>query len=239
MTVPHRAESVLLPRASDQFDALHQMIAAHAAADSIVLDVGAGCGHQDYAGRLKPIVGHVVGVDPSPRILANHWLDERFQSTLEEFAPTHIHHFDVVVACYVVEHVSSPMRFLLAMRECLKPGGSAFILTPNVFHYFGASAFVARRLHIDEWVVRRIRDHATLDDYHFRLQYHMNSRRRLTRFARRAGFRAFEFRMLDEPAIYQAYLPRKLDCIPVWWSTMVHRLHAPGLAGTLLARLET
>lgn len=238
MTMLHGPESVLLPRASDQFDVLHQMVAAHATADSIVLDVGAGCGQQDYAGRLKPIVGHMVGVDPSPRILANHRLDERFQSTLEEFAPTHRHHFDVIVASYVVEHVSSPTRFLVAMRECLKPGGSAFILTPNMFHYFGASAFVARRLHIDEWVVRRIRDHATLDDHHFRLQYRMNSRGRLTRFARRAGFRTFEFSMLDEPGIYQPYLPRQLESIPVVWSRMVHRLHAPGLAGTLLARLE-
>jgi SAM-dependent methyltransferase len=236
--MPHGRKSVLLRHASDQFDVFHRMVAVHATADSIVLDVGAGCGRQDYAGRLKPIVGHLVGVDPSPRILTNHWLDERFQSTLEGFAPTHRHQFDIVVACYVVEHISSPMRFLVAMHECLKPGGSAFILTPNMFHYFGASAFIARRLHIDEWVVRRIRDHAALDDYHFRLQYRMNSRGRLTRFARRAGFRISEFRMLDEPGIYQPYLPRRLNSIPVLWSGMVHRLHAPGLAGTLLARLE-
>jgi hypothetical protein len=44
--------------------------------------------------------------------------------------------------------------------------------------------------------------------------------------------------MLDEPGIYQPYLPRKLNSIPVLWSGMVHRLHARGLAGTLLARLE-
>jgi hypothetical protein len=66
----------------------------------------------------------------------------------------------------------------------------------------------------------------------------MNSRGRLTRLARRAGFRTFEFRMLDEPGIYQPYLPRQLDPISVAWSRMVHRLNAPGLAGTLLARLE-
>jgi hypothetical protein len=47
-----------------------------------------------------------------------------------------------------------------------------------------------------------------------------------------------EFRMLDEPGIYQPYLPRKLNSIPVVWSRLVHRLHVPGLAGTLLARLE-
>jgi SAM-dependent methyltransferase len=238
MTKARGPDSVLLPRASDQFDVLHQMVAAHATADSIVLDVGAGCGHQPLAGALRPIVGRIVGVDPSPRIQANHRLDERFQSTLEEFAPTHRQHFDLVVASYVVEHVASPMRFMAAMRHCLKPGGSAFILTPNMFHYFGASAFVARRLRVDEWVVRRIRDHATLDEHHFRLQYRMNSRGRLTRMGRRAGFRTFEFRMLDEPGIYQPYVPRQLASLPVAWSKMVHRLRTPGLAGTLLARLE-
>ena len=50
MTMPHGPESVLLPRASDQFDVLHQMVAAHATADSIVLDVGAGCGHRTTPG---------------------------------------------------------------------------------------------------------------------------------------------------------------------------------------------
>jgi len=33
-------------------------------------------------------------------------------------------------------------------------------------------------------------------------------------------------------------LPKQLNSIPVMWSTLVHRLHVPGLAGTLLARLE-
>lgn len=237
MTLPNWSDSVLLPRASDQFDVLHEMIAAHTAADSVVLDVGAGSGHHDYAARLKPIVGHMVGVDPSPSILANQRMDERFRSTLEEFAPTHRQHFDVAVASYVVEHVSSPVSFLAAMRECLKPGGSAFILTPNVFHYFGASAFVARRLHVDEWVVRRIRDRATLHGHHVRVQYRMNSRGRLSRCALRAGFRTLEFRMLDEPGIYQPYLPKRLEPMPVFWSRVVHLLHAPGLAGTMLARL--
>jgi SAM-dependent methyltransferase len=238
MTLLNGSDSVLLPRASDQFDILHEMVAARTAADSIVLDVGAGCGHYDYAARLKPIVGHIVGVDPSPSILGNQAMDERFQSTLEEFAPTHRQHFDVVVASYVVEHVSSPLGFLTAMRECLKPGGSAFILTPNVVHYFGGSAFLAHRLHVDEWVVRRIRDQATLHDHHFPVQYRMNSRGRVARFAVRAGFRTLEFRMLDEPGIYQPYLPKRLKSVPVFWSKMVHRFHTPGLAGTMLARLE-
>ncbi|HEX6418979.1 MAG TPA: methyltransferase domain-containing protein [Acidimicrobiales bacterium] len=229
---------MLAPRGSDQFDVLHRMVASRAAADSVLLDVGAGCGDHDHGGRLRGIVGHVVGVDPSPGILANRCLDERFQSTLEDFAPSHRHRFDLAVASYVVEHVAAPTRFLAAMRECLKPGGSAFILTPNLFHYFGASAFVARRLHIDEWALRRIRDHATLDHHHFPLQYRLNSRRRLVRLGRRAGFRAFEFLMLDEPGIYEPYLPRPLGFVPVAWSGMVHRLGAAGLAGTLLARLE-
>ena len=229
---------MLVPPAVHQFDALYEMIATYAGADSVVLDVGAGDGGRDYPARLRPIVGRIVGVDPSPVILANERVDERFQSTLEEFAPTHRRHFDLVVASYVVEHVSMPVTFLAAMHECLKPGGSAFIITPNVFHYFGAVAFIARRLHVDEWVVRHARDQATLHDQHFPVQYRMNSRGRLTRVARRAGFRSVEIRMLDEPGIYQPYFPERLRPIPVLWSKMVHRLDRPALAGTMLARLE-
>lgn len=227
---------MLLSPDVDQFDALREMVATHADADSIVLDVGAGDGDRDYPTRLKAVVGRIVGVDPSPGILANERVDERFHTTLEEFAAAHRRQFDVAVACYVAEHVSTPLTFLAAIHECLRPGGSAFILTPNICHYFGASAWIAQRLHVDEWVVRHIRDQATLHDHHFPVQYRMNSRRRLTRFARRVGFRTVEFRMLDEPGIYQPYFPERLKRIPVLWSNMVHRLDTPGLAGTMLAR---
>jgi hypothetical protein len=133
----------------------------------------------------------------------------------------------------------SPAPFLVAIQWCLKPGGSAFVLTPHVLHYFGASALIAQRLHIDEWLLHRLRDEATLHDHHFPVQYRVNSRRRLTRLAREAGFRTVEFRTLDEAELYQPYFPRSLRPLPQLWSAMVHCLNAPTLAGTILARLET
>lgn len=238
MTTPLRHRSTLLPSGVDQFDALNEMVAAHAGPDSVVLDVGAGDGRQAYSMWLRSIAARIVGVDPSVRILANEQADERHQSTLEQFASAHPHVFDLAVLCYVVEHVLTPDRFLAALHHCLKPGGSAFVLTPHVLHYFGASAFLARRLHVDEWVLRHARDEATLRDWHVRVQYRMNSRHRLARLAGSAGFRHLEFHMLDDPGIYQPYLPERLRPVPVIWSRVAHRLDAPALAGTMLARLE-
>lgn len=233
-----RCEWSLVPPGVNQFDALLEMVAAHACPDSVMLDVGAGYGDREYPTRLKSIVGRTIGVDPSAAIVENEWVDERFQSTLEEFASTHGQLFDLAVVSYVVEHVATPETFLAALHHCLRPGGSAFILTPHVFHYFGAAAFIARRLHVDEWVLRRIREETTIHYYHFPVWYRMNSRGRLTRYARRAGFRHLELRMLDEPGIYQPYFPTRLKRIPAIWSSMVHRLDAPAMAGTMLARLE-
>ena len=234
-----RPDSVLVPPGTHPYDALHDMVAAHTPPDAIVLDIGAGDGDRDYPTWLKAIQGRVVGVDPSAHILANQRLDERHQATLEEFAPTHPQHFDIVVASFVVEHVAAPRAFLEAMHQCLKPGGSAFILTPHVYHYFGASALIAQRLHVDEWLLRHLRDQEVLHDHHVPLQYRMNTRHRLTRLARQAGFCYIEFRLLDEAELYQPYVPGLLGPVPAVWSTMVHRLNITGLAGTILARLET
>jgi SAM-dependent methyltransferase len=233
-----KAGSVLVPAGIHPYEALREMVAAHAHRDAIVLEVGAGDGDRNYPSWLEGIDARVVGIDPSARIRANQRLDERHRATLEEFAPDHPQHFDLAVASFVVEHVAAPDAFLAALHRCLKPGGSAFILTPHVLHYFGGAALIARRLRVDEWLLHWLRDEATLRDHHCPLEYRMNTRHQLTWLARRAGFGHIEFRMLDEPGLYEPYFPRPLRSLPVAWSTIVHRLHTPALAGTILARLE-
>lgn len=212
--------------------------AAHAHAGASVLEIGAGDGHLDYPTWLMGIEGWIVGIDPSAGVLTNARLDERHQATLKEFGPKHPQHFDIAVSSFVVEHVTAPDAFLTALHRCLKPGGSAFILTPHVLHYFGATALITQRLHVDEWLLHRLREETILHEHHCPLQYRMNTRHRLTRLARRACFRHVEFQMLDDPGLYEPYFPRVLRPLPVAWSAMVHRLHSPALAGTLLARLE-
>lgn len=234
-----KPDSILAPAGVHPYDALRDMVAALAHPGARVIDVGAGDGDPDYPSWLSEIEGHVVGIDPSAGIYANPRLDERHQATLEEFAAAHPRQFDIAAASFVAEHVADPGAFLTALHLCLKPGGSAFILTPHVMHYFGAGALVANRLRVDEWLLHRLRDEATLHERHCPLQYRMNTRRRLERQARRAGFCRIEFHMLELAELYEPYFPRRLRPFPAAWSAVVHRLNAPALAGTILARLET
>jgi len=73
------------------------MVAAYARPDSMALDVGASDGYQDHPTCLKPVVGRIVGVDPSPGVLVNERVDERIRSTLKDFVPTRPQSFDLEI----------------------------------------------------------------------------------------------------------------------------------------------
>ncbi len=70
---------------------------------------------------------------------------------VEEYADR-IGKFDVVIATDVIEHVTSPRRFLLAIRGILNPGGTAVIETPNydsLWRRLGGSAWIGfNRFHL-------------------------------------------------------------------------------------------
>jgi SAM-dependent methyltransferase len=228
----------LAPAGIDQFALFEGWVREHATPSAVLLDVGAGDGDQPYPTNLASHVARIVGVDPDEGILRNERIDERVHAPFEAFAADHAGQFDLAVAVYVVEHIADPAPFVAALHRCLRPGGSAFLLTPNRWHYFGAAALAAQRLHVDEWLLHRLRDETVLHDHHFPIQYRLNSARAIRRVATEAGFRAVELRMIDEPGIYQPYFPARLRALPVWYSQLIHRRRWPGAAGTILARLE-
>jgi 2-polyprenyl-3-methyl-5-hydroxy-6-metoxy-1,4-benzoquinol methylase len=228
----------LEPAGVDQYSAFEDWVRSHARPDAVLLDVGAGDGDQPYPTNLAPSVARIVGVDPDQGILGNERIDEGHHATLEDFARDHPGEHDLAVAVYVVEHVPDPLAFTTALHRCLKPGGSAFLITPNRWHYFGALALGAQRLHLDEWLLHRLRDETHLHEHHFPIQYRMNSARAISRIAERVGFHTVEVRMVDEPGIYQPYFPTRLKSLPERYSELIHRRGWPGLAGTILARLE-
>jgi SAM-dependent methyltransferase len=235
---PSAATRSLAAVGTDQFEALISWVAECAVPGARLVDVGAGDGVLDYPSRLAGSVGRIVGIDPGVRIHDNHRVDECVQMTLEEFAPAHADRFDLAVAIYVVEHVAEPEPFMVALHTCLRPGGTAFVLTPSRWHYFGLLALAAERLGIDEWLLHRIRDERVLHDHHVPIQYRMNSWAAMDRLRRGAGFRAMEVMMIDHPGIYQPYFPGALKRMPAWYSALVHRLGRPSMAGTMLVRLD-
>jgi SAM-dependent methyltransferase len=221
----------------NQYDAVEAWVRATAEVGAVVLDVGAGDGDHPYPARLEGIASSITGVDPDAGVLGNTLVDERVQATLEAFAPDHEETYDLALVLYVVEHIAAPRPFMTALRRCLRPGGAAFVLTPNRNHYFGFAALAAQRLHVDEWLLRRLRDEDVLHDHHYPIQYRMNSRRTLSRQAAEAGFTKIEFRMIDEPGIYEPYFPQALRWVPSMWSRAVHSTGAAPAAGTILAKL--
>jgi SAM-dependent methyltransferase len=227
-----------LPDYQEQYEALYGWIRAESSDGASVCDVGGGGHFLTFPQLLRPWVGRMVGVDPDAGVLTRPWYDEAHQRLVEDWAPTTTERFDVVTAVYVLEHVDAPGAFLRAVRSVLKPGGSAYGITPNLWHYFGLLSAASARLGLERWLLHRVRDHELVDDYHFPVRYRLNSLRRVSREAAAAGFAGVEFRCIEDPHMVVDYLPGPLRGWAPRYSAAVNRLGRPQLYGTMLFRLR-
>lgn len=201
-----------------------------------VLNIGAGDNRSGRLPKVRAKAGTVVGIDPDPRIHDNDNVDERWQSSLEDFAPDHPAEFDAAFSVFVLEHVADPEAFVEAAATLLKPGGLLLGLTVNKWHYFGLTTWAATRLGMADWLLGKVRDPDEIANYHFPTEYRMNTIRALTHLLNDAGFRSAEFHMWDLPALYQPYVPARLSAIPTGWHALAYRLDNPHLMGNLTVR---
>lgn len=230
----HRVEVVETPGHAVRW--FSRWVAGSLTPHSDVLNVGAG---RNLSGALLPVRragARIVGVDPDPAIAANAHLDERHQCTLEEFADTHEAEFDVAFAVFVLEHVVDPAAFTAACARVLRPGGELFALTVHKYQYFGLATWATTRLHVNEWLLRRLKSEEVVAAYHFPTAYRMNSPAQCSRHLARAGFRSAEFRMFDKPDLYAWYLPPALKPLAPAWSRVAYGVGSPRLMGTLSLR---
>lgn len=107
-----------------------------------LLDVGFGDGA--FLEHARSAGWRVMGVDPDPVTVASaraRGLDA-YQGDLHTL-PAQPESFDAVTLSHVIEHVYDPRRFLQQAYRLLKPGGLAWIETPNLdsdgHRRFGAS----------------------------------------------------------------------------------------------------
>ncbi len=261
--------SALGPR-EDQYAVLAAWVKEVASPTDALLDIGAGDGDDAYSSLIRPLVARFAGVDPDSRSRQNPALDEWHPVTIEAFAarltaagggagdPGPPAPFDVALAIYVAEHIDDPVAFLSASRSCLRPGGSLFVITPNLAHYFGAAAKTAMALRIDDRLLDALRKHQDERQHsarhhhphhrhdgaahggraaHFPLSYKMNTVRALRLAAGRAGFSALEVRHLENSAVFETYFPGRLGAIPRGYARLVHGLGASAFFGTLICRL--
>ena len=135
---------------------------------------------------------------------------------------------------FVVEHVSRADEFLSACKSLLRPGGSFYAVTPNLWHYFGMMTTVSNRLGIEDWLLERLRGPQVKNSYHFPTHYNLNNVRTIERSCERVGFSQTEFRLYDPPDRFSGYLPKPLRWFPYLWSHAVYKLYLPQLMGMMM-----
>jgi SAM-dependent methyltransferase len=117
-----------------------QMIEDRLVPGAMVLDAGAGSGkgytHGTYGGNI-----HLVGIDISPEVFENPYLDEAYCCDAGRM-PFRNEEFDLVFSDYVLEHLCEPSATMLEVYRVLKPGGYFIIRTPNRWHYVPTIATV-------------------------------------------------------------------------------------------------
>lgn len=194
------------------------------------LNIGAGGNRSGDLQRVRARASRLVGVDPSDRIQHNMEVDERYQQSLERFAPGHAGEFDVAFSVFVLEHVADPDAFARSSAQVLKPGGTLMGLTVNKWHYFGFTTWAATRLGVSEWLLDKVRNDV---GYHYPTEYRCNTVGAISRALSQAGFSSVEFQMWDLPRLYTPYLPTPLVGVASVWNRAVYRLRQPRLMGNL------
>ncbi len=104
------------------------------ARDRHVIDVG--CGEGYGCAMLGAVAGRVLGIDISPEVVAH--ARERYGRETVSFEVMDVNRlqvpdasFDLAVSFQVVEHLVDESGYFSELARVLKPGGVAFLTTPN------------------------------------------------------------------------------------------------------------
>ena len=205
--------------------------------EGTVLDFGAGRGEwadadlSAYHRRLRDFraSGHrVVGVDVEPAVLKNPTLDEAHVIEPGARLPFDDASFDLVVADYVLEHITERDAPSVAaeLHRVIRPGGWFAARTPNKWGVIGVGArIVPNSLHVR--VLERLQPGRQAQDV-FPTQYHMNTRADLRRLFKSSQWDLFTYAHASEPQ----YAGRS---VAAWrMAAFLDRITPPPLGPTLM-----
>lgn len=176
-------------------------------ASTRMLNFGAGPPTENPTRIFKGEVAEIIGADVDACVLDNHELDSSVL-VKDGKLPFSDASFDVVYSDYVLEHVEHPQLFLDEVHRVLKPSGSYFFRTPNIYHYVALVAYGTPHW-FHEQVANRVRNKEPGSQEPWPTFYRLNSRRAIRKAAEKAGFAKTELRMIElEPSYMQfAALP--------------------------------
>ena len=100
--------------------------------DWLIADVG--CGDHSRLPRPYRFCKKLIGVDIAPAIAENPEIIFKIQGDAYHL-PLRDNSVDLVMSCYLWEHLELPENYLGEVARTLRPGGKFIMLTPNRRHY--------------------------------------------------------------------------------------------------------
>ncbi len=210
-------------------EAFETLARRHSSPGSSVLDMG--CGRGGVMELLWRGVRLAVGVDPDLASLRDNRAGLPRACGLGEALPFRSESFDLLIALWVLEHLTRPEAVLAEARRVLAPGGHLLFLTPNTLHpLLLANRFSWAFPAVQRLLIPRLYGRAEADT--FRVRYRANTPGRLRALAGRVGFRVVSLQDIADPS-YLAFSPLFFQ-LGVW----LERLLPAGFGIHLLGDLE-
>jgi SAM-dependent methyltransferase len=185
-----------------------------------VLDIGAGPGGE----LLHPLKGRVkelVGLDPDERVLSNKGIDKGIIGRIERI-PLADSSFGAVVSKFTMEHVENPEAAAREVFRILLPGGVFIFRTPNLWHY---ATLLSRLtpLWFHKVLLNWLDGSPKQTKSPYRTLHRCNTRRKIERVFRKAGFLIEELRSIEEePSYFQFSWPAFL--LGIAYEKLVNRV---------------
>lgn len=106
-----------------------------------ILDLG--CGRGEYVKVFSDLKFDSYGLDISPKAVECSDPNKVSIANLEKAENPHGNEcFDFVFSKSVIEHMQNPTSLLKVSYDCLKPGGTAIIMTPSWVHNYKAAFYI-------------------------------------------------------------------------------------------------